>query len=146
MHKRTVEPGRAGFTLIELLVVVVIIGILAAVVGPRFFGKTEQAKVAAAKAQIENFSISLDSYQLDTGDYPSTQQGLQALITKPSSPPIPKNWRGPYLRKKDVPLDPWGNPYVYTYPAKNGPDFDLLSYGKDGKPGGTGDNAEITNW
>ncbi len=146
MHKYSEYRGSAGFTLIELLVVIVIIGILAAVVGPRFFGKTEQAKVSAAKAQIENFSISLDSYQLDTGDYPTTQQGLRALITQPSSPPIPKNWRGPYLRKKEVPLDPWGNPYVYTYPAKNGPDFDLLSYGKDGKPGGTGDNAEITNW
>ncbi len=135
-----------GFTLIELLVVIVIIGVLASVVGPRFFGKTEQAKIAAAQAQIENFSISLDSYQLDTGEFPTSEQGLDALIQLPSSPPVPKNWRGPYLRKKQIPLDPWGNPYVYEYPAKNGPDFDLTSYGKDGRPGGTGDDAEITNW
>ncbi len=146
MNKRFKQKGHAGFTLIELLVVIVIIGILASVVGPRFFGKTDQAKVGAAKAQIENFCVALDSYELDTGDYPTTQQGLSALISKPTTPPIPRKWNGPYLRKKEVPLDPWENPYVYTYPAKNGPDFDLLSYGKDGKSGGSGDNAEITNW
>jgi general secretion pathway protein G len=137
---------KKGFTLIELLVVVVIIGVLASVVGPRFFGKTDQARISAAQAQVENFSISLDSYQLDTSAFPTTEQGLMALVQRPNTPPEPKNWRGPYLRKKELPMDPWGNPYIYEYPAKNGPDFDLLSYGKDGQPGGTGDNADITNW
>jgi general secretion pathway protein G len=135
-----------GFTLIELLVVIVIIGILASVVGPRFFGKTDQARIAAAQAQIENFCIALDSYQLDTGVFPTAGQGLAALIERPSASPVPKNWRGPYLRKKEVPLDPWGNPYIYQYPPKNGPDYDILSYGKDGHPGGSEDNADITNW
>ncbi|MCG8567796.1 MAG: type II secretion system major pseudopilin GspG [Desulfobacterales bacterium] len=145
LGKRLIHQN-AGFTLIELLVVVVIIGVLASVVGPRFFGKTEQAKISAARAQIENFSIALDSYQLDTGAFPTTEQGLAALVTKTATPPEPKNWRGPYLRKKEIPSDPWGNPYLYEYPAKNGPDFDLLSYGKNGQLGGTGDDADITNW
>ncbi len=97
MARRTYQQG---FTLIELLVVIVIIGVLAAVVGPRLFGKTDQAKVAAAKAQIENFSMALEGYQLDNGFLPSTEQGLKALVEKPTTKPVPQNWRGPYLKKK----------------------------------------------
>ncbi len=135
------------FTLIELLVVIIIIGVLAGVVGPRFLGRTDQAKVSAAQQQIENFSLALDSYQLDNGHFPSTQQGLAALIKKPSGSPEPKGWRGPYLKKKEVPTDPWGNPYAYVCPGKNNPqEYDLMSYGKDGKEGGEGDAADITNW
>ncbi|MBN2713664.1 MAG: type II secretion system major pseudopilin GspG [Planctomycetes bacterium] len=136
-----------GFTLIELLVVIIIIGVLAGVVGPRFLGRTDQAKVSAAQQQIENFSLALDSYQLDNGNFPSTQQGLDALIKKPSGSPEPKGWRGPYLKKKELPTDPWGNAYVYTSPGKNNPqEYDLVSFGKDGKEGGEGDDADITNW
>jgi len=135
-----------GFSLIEMLVVVVIIGVLAAVVGPRFMGKTEQARIAAAKSQIENFSIALDSYQLDNGFYPTTEQGLKALIEKPTSGKVPPNWRGPYLSKKSIPADPWGRPYLFTCPGKHHPDYDLVSHGKDGKEGGEGDNADIANW
>lgn len=135
-----------GFSLIEMLVVVVIIGVLAAVVGPRFMGKTEQARIAAAKSQIENFSIALDSYQLDNGFYPTTEQGLKALIEKPGSGKTPPNWRGPYLSKKSIPPDPWGRPYIYVSPGKHHPDYDLVCHGKDGKEGGQGDDADITNW
>ncbi|NDV27656.1 type II secretion system major pseudopilin GspG [Desulfovibrio sp. JC010] len=141
MHK-----GKNGFTLIEMLVVIVIIGVLAAIVAPRFFGKTDEAKVAAAKAQIEDFSMALQSYQLDTGNFPSTQQGLEALVKKPSTAPVPENWHGPYMSKNAIPKDPWNNAYVYTSPGKHSPDFDLLSYGKDGKAGGSGENADITNY
>lgn len=140
------EIRHKGFTLIEMLVVVVIIGVLGAVVGPRFFGKADQAKVAAARAQIENFSMALNSYYLDTGYFPTTQQGLKALVEKPTSPPVPDNWRGPYLSKMTIPSDPWNRSFVYTCPGKHHPDYDLLSYGKDGKAGGTGDDAEITNY
>ncbi len=136
----------AGFTLIEMLVVIVIIGVLAAIVAPRFFGKTDEAKVAAAKAQIEDFSMALNSYELDTGNFPTTQQGLKALVEKPSTPPVPSNWRGPYMSKNTIPKDPWNTPYFYTSPGKHNPDFDLLSYGKDGKAGGSGDDADITNY
>jgi general secretion pathway protein G len=139
--------ARGGFTLIELLVVIVIIGVLAGVVGPRLFGKTDQAKVVAAKQQIEALSLALDSYQLDNGVFPTTQQGLKALVEKPSGKPEAKNWRGPYLKKKEIPSDPWGNPYEYSSPGKhNNEQYDLLSRGKDGKEGGEGDNADITNW
>ena len=136
-----------AFTLIELLVVVIIIGVLAGVVAPRFFGKTDQARVAAAKQQIENFSLALDSYQLDNGSYPSSEQGIKALFEKPKGRPEARNWRGPYMKKKSVPLDPWGNPYVYVSPGKKNPqEYDLICYGKDGREGGEGDDADITNW
>jgi general secretion pathway protein G len=135
-----------GFTLIEMLVVVVIIGVLASIVGPRFFGKADEAKIAAAKSQLEVFSLALDSYQLDTGDYPSQEQGLKALVEKPNTGTIPKNWNGPYLRKREIPLDPWGRAYGYVKPGKRNPDYDLYCLGKDGKDGGNGDNADIHNW
>jgi len=118
-----------GFTLIELLVVMVIIGLLAALVGPRFIRQEEKAKVKAAKAQIELLSTSLDTFRLDVGRYPTTQEGLEALRTQPGGL---ERWDGPYL-KKDVPLDPWGKPYIYKSPGDHGP-FDILSYGADGAP------------
>jgi general secretion pathway protein G len=129
-----------GFTLIELLVVVVIIGLLAGFVAPRYFSQVGKSEVSVAKAQIDALEKALDTYRLDTGHYPSTELGLNALVQKPASEP---KWSGPYLRK-DIPLDPWGKPYVYKVPGEKG-DFDLLSYGKDGQPGGSGENADLTN-
>ncbi len=128
-----------GFTLLELLVVIVIIGLLAAYVGPRYFSTIGKASGGVAKQQIESFGKALDTYRLDTGHYPTTEQGLAALLTKPNDE---AKWAGPYLSKA-VPLDPWSKPYVYRAPGTNG-DFDLLSYGKDGQPGGEGENADVT--
>ena len=130
----------AGFTLLELLVVVLIIGLLAGFVAPRYFGQVGKSEVNVAKAQIDALEKALDQYRLDTGHYPSTELGLAALVQRPTNEP---KWGGPYLRK-DVPLDPWGKPYVYRMPGEKG-DFDLLSYGKDGQPGGTGENSDLTN-
>ena len=130
-----------GFTLIELLVVMIIIGLLAALVGPRFIRQEEKAKVKAAKAQIELLSTALDPFRLDVGRYPTSQEGLEALRTQPGGL---ERWDGPYL-KKEVPTDPWGKPYVYKSPGEHGP-FDILSYGADGTAGGDGDNRDITSW
>jgi len=130
-----------GFTLIELLVVMVIIGLLAALVGPRFIRQEEKAKIKAAKAQIELLSTALDTFRLDVGRYPTTEEGLEALRTKPGGL---ERWDGPYL-KKDVPLDPWGKAYAYKSPGEHGA-FDIVSYGADGLSGGEGDNRDITNW
>jgi general secretion pathway protein G len=130
-----------GFTLIELLVVMVIIGLLAALVGPRFIRQEEKAKIKAAKAQIELLSTALDTFRLDVGRYPTTEEGLEALRTKPGGL---ERWDGPYL-KKDVPLDPWGKAYAYKSPGEHGP-FDIVSYGADGVSGGEGDNRDIANW
>jgi general secretion pathway protein G len=132
--------GSFGFTLIELLVVVVIIGLLAGFVAPRYFSQVGKSEIGVAKAQIDALGKALDTYRLDTGHYPGSELGLKALVERPASEP---KWTGPYLRK-DVPLDPWGRPYVYKVPGEKG-DFDLLSYGKDGQPGGTGENADLTN-
>lgn len=131
---------QAGFTLLELLVVIVIIGLLAAYVGPKYFAQLGKSEVTIAKAQIESFEKALDTYRLDVGRYPTTEEGLNALLTKPTDAP---KWNGPYL-KKAVPPDPWGHPYVYKSPGSKG-DFDILSYGRDGKPGGSGDDADIAN-
>lgn len=130
----------SGFTLLELLVVIVIIGLLAAYVGPKYFSQLGKSEVTVAKAQIEAFEKALDTFRLDVGRYPSTEEGLNSLLAKPATA---NRWSGPYL-KKQVPLDPWGRPYVYRSPGSKG-DFDILSYGKDGQPGGTEDNADITN-
>ncbi len=131
----------AGFTLLELLVVVAIIGLLVGYVAPRYFGQVGKAESATAKAQIDALEKALDQYRLDTGHYPSSEAGLNALVAKPANEP---KWNGPYL-KKAVPLDPWNNAYVYRQPGEKGGDFDLVSYGKDGKPGGSGEDADIGN-
>lgn len=130
----------AGFTLLELLVVVAIIGLLVGFVAPRYFGQIGKSEVTAARAQIDALEKALDQYRLDTGHYPSTEQGLAALLQRPQNEP---KWNGPYLRK-DVPPDPWGKPYQYRAPGEKA-DFDLLSLGKDGAPGGSGENADISN-
>lgn len=130
-----------GFTLMELLLVLVIMGLLAALVGPTLYQRIKPAKEAAARAQIENFATALDSFLLDVGRYPSTAEGLPALQSKPASA---DKWNGPYL-KKDVPADPWGHSYVYRSPGRNGA-YEILSYGADGKEGGEGEHADITSW
>ena len=127
-----------GFTLLELLVVIVIIGLLAGYVAPRYFGQVGKSEVQVAKAQIESIEKALDQYRLDTRNYPTAEQGLDALTAKPANA---NGWSGPYL-KKAVPNDPWGRAYVYRVPGTKG-DFDLYSLGKDGKPGGTGEDADI---
>ena len=127
-----------GFTLLELLVVVAIIGLLAAYVGPKYFGQLGKSEQALAKAQIESFHKALASYRLDVGNFPSTEDGLGALMTKPAAA---AKWNGPYLSKA-VPPDPWGKQYVYRSPGSKG-DYELLSYGKDGQPGGSGDAADV---
>ena len=129
-----------GFTLLELLVVVVIIGLLASYVAPKYFSQVGKSEVQVAKAQIDAFEKALDQYRLDLRRYPTTEQGLKALVEKPTTEP---QWNGPYLRKA-VPLDPWGRPYVYKAPGAKS-EFELVSYGKDGQPGGTGENADIAN-
>jgi general secretion pathway protein G len=130
----------SGFTLLELLVVVAIIGLLVGYVAPRYFGQIGKSEIATAKAQIDALEKALDQYRLDTGHYPSTELGLGALVTKPANE---AKWNGPYL-KKAVPLDPWGKAYAYKQPGEHG-DFDLVSYGKDGAPGGTGESADLSN-
>lgn len=144
-HRPPRRPSR-GFTLIELLIVMVIIGLLAALVGPRMFGQLEGSKSKTAKVQIEMLGAALDAYRLDMGSYPSTEAGLAALWTAPTQPDgsAAANWRGPYL-KKPVPNDPWGKPYHYRSPGEKG-EYDLYSYGKDGVEGGEGDNADVVSW
>jgi general secretion pathway protein G len=143
MYQLKTGTGSAarGFTLLELLVVMVIIGLLAGFVAPRYFAQVGKSQVKVAKAQIDALDKALDQFRLDVGRYPTTEEGLQALVTAPSNEPA---WSGPYL-KKGVPADPWGRPYLYAQPGGHG-DFDLLSYGKDGRAGGTGEDADVTNW
>ena len=130
-----------GFTLLELLVVMVIIGLLVAYVGPKYFGQLGKSEIKAAKAQIDSFEKALDQYRLDTGHYPSTEQGLKALNARPANEP---KWQGPYLNKA-IPADPWGNAYQYRQPGEHG-EVDVWSFGKDGQPGGSGEGADVTNW
>ena len=135
-----------GFTLIELLVVIVILGILVGIVGVRIMGEPEKAKRTKAQVQIANMETALKLYKLDNGYYPTTEQGLQALVEPPTVGQLPKAWReGGYLEKGKVPMDPWGNEYVYLSPGIHG-DFDLISYGAEGEPGGEGNDADINNW
>ncbi len=138
--ERKKEMRAAGFTLIELLVVLVIIGLLGALVAPRFIGKGEQAKPQAARAQVELFATALDTYKLDVGNYPDNLNQLIETGQEEMS-----RWRGPYLSKRVIPKDPWGNDYVYKHPGENG-DYDLSSYGKDGEEGGEGLNRDINSW
>lgn len=135
-------PGNvSGFTLLELLVVMVIIGLLAGYVGPKYFAQVGKSEIKVARAQLVALDKALDQYRLDTGHYPTTDQGLAALNAAPANEP---KWDGPYL-KKAVPPDPWGNPYLYKIPGEHGSEFDLYSYGKDGQPGGEGEAADIYN-
>jgi general secretion pathway protein G len=136
------RSSQAGFTLIEMMVVMVIIGLLMALVGPRFIRQEEKAKVRAARAQVELLGTALDTFRLDVGRYPSSQEGLAALRQRPFGV---DRWDGPYL-KKDVPKDPWDHAYGYRSPGENGHPYDLYSYGADGSPGGDGDNRDITSW
>jgi general secretion pathway protein G len=133
--------GPRGFTLLELLVVIVIIGLLASYVGPKYFAQIGKSEVTVAKAQIEGLAKALDTYRIDMGQYPKTEEGLASLFVRPAE--NASKWNGPYLNK-DVPLDPWGHPYQYRNPGSRG-GIDIISYGKDGQPGGTGENADITN-
>ena len=130
-----------GFTLLELLVVMVIIGLLAGYVGPKYFAQIGKSETKAAKAELDALGKAMDQSRLDTGHYPAMEQGLAALFTPPANEP---KWDGPYLQK-DVPPDPWGRPYVFRIPGEHG-EYDLLSYGKDGQPGGVKEAADVTNW
>jgi general secretion pathway protein G len=135
---RRIRRSLAGFTLLELLVVIVIIGLLAGYVAPRYFSQVGKSEIQVARAQIESLEKALDQYRLDMRRYPSAEEGLAALVAKPASAPA---WSGPYL-KKAVPGDPWGRPYVYRTPGQKS-EFEVVSYGRDGKPGGTGEDADI---
>jgi general secretion pathway protein G len=137
---------RRGFTLIEIMVVIAILALLAALVGPRIIGRSDDAKIADAKVQIKNLETALKLYKLDSGTYPSTEQGLMALVSAPTVGTIPKNYRSEgYLESKQVPKDPWGNDFVYLSPGEHG-DYDLYSFGADGVKGGEGKNADIESW
>lgn len=138
--------GEAGFTFIELMVVIVILGILAGLVIPRLMGRPEEAKQTKARMQIESLETALKLFKLDNGFYPTTEQGLQALVEKPEAGKIPQKWRkGGYLEKGRVPNDPWGNPYVYLSPGIQG-EYDLISYAADGVQGGEEENKDINSW
>lgn len=133
--------NRKGFTLIELLVVITILGLLAVIVVPNFIKKVGPAKQQAAQTQIESLGLALDTFLLDVGRYPTTSEGLQALIKDPGV----ENWKGAYLKKSEIPLDPWGSPYVYTSPGTHG-EYDLMSLGADKAQGGEGENQDIVSW
>jgi len=138
--------NKKGFTLLEIIVVVFILSLLAAIVAPKIIGRTDDARIADAKVQIKNLETALKLFKLDNGFYPSTEQGLAALLEKPTTGQIPPKYRdGGYLEQKRVPPDPWGNSYLYISPGLNG-DFDIISYGGDGKEGGEGKDADIESW
>ncbi len=138
--------NKRGFTLIEIMVVIVILALLAALVGPKILGRTDDAKIQTTKTQIRSLESALKLYKLDNGVYPTTEQGLNALVAKPTVGVAPKNYKeGGYLESKQVPKDGWGNDYIYVSPGENG-DYDLYSYGADGVKGGEGKNADINSW
>ena len=142
---RRVGGSRSAFTLLEVLVVLLVIGLLAALVGPQIVGRVSDARTTAARTQLELFALALDSYRLDNGSYPTTEQGLAALRERPRRGPAPINWRGPYLRK-EVPLDPWGRPYGYRSPGEKHPTgYDLVTLGRDGASGGAGEDADLVS-
>ena len=135
-----------GFTLIELMVVLVILGVLASLIVPRIMGRPEEARRIKARIDIQSLETALKLYNLDNGDYPTTEQGLQALLEPPSTGVLPKKWReGGYLEKGKIQEDPWGNEYIYLSPGSQG-DFDIISYGSDGEPGGEGKDEDVSNW
>ena len=135
-----------GFTLIELMVVLVILGVLASLIVPRIMGRPEEARRIKARVDIQSLETAVKLYNLDNGNYPTTEQGLQALIEPPATGTLPKNWReGGYLEKGKIPEDPWGNEYIYLSPGSHG-DFDIISYGADGEAGGEGKDADIVSW
>ncbi len=137
----------AGFTLIEVMVVIIILGLLAAIVMPRLVGQTDKARYEQAKIQMRILEDALKRYRLENGRFPTTGQGLQALVQKPSSPPIPRNWpTGGYLDKPEVPPDPWGNPFIYVSPGQHGPDYDMISLGADSIEGGEGYDQDVQSW
>ena len=140
-HRNSLIFRVCGFTLLELLVVMVIIGLLAAYVGPKYFSQIGKSEIKMAQSQIDALEKALHQFRLDVGSYPTTEQGLAALITSPDNN---KKWQGPYL-SKNPPPDPWGRPYIYKYPGEHN-DFDLFTHGKDGQPGGENEMADITNW
>ena len=144
VHK--MRNSRKGFTLIELMIVIVIIGILATLLVPRIMDRPEEARRIKAKTDIKTIESALKLYKIDNGSYPTTEQGLEALIKKPETSPLPRKWKeGGYLEGSTVPKDPWGNPYYYTSPTADGKDFEIISYGSDGEQGGTGKNADISS-
>jgi general secretion pathway protein G len=139
---RAIAPAEQGLTLVEMIVVLAIIALIAAIIVPNVIGRPDQARVTVAQTDLKSISAALKIYRLDNGDYPSTAQGLAALVTKPTGDPTPRNWNASgYL--DTLPVDPWGNPYSYRSPGDAGAGFDLSSTGKDGKPGGEGLNADI---
>lgn len=138
--------NKNGFSLIELMVVVVILGILASLIVPKFMGRTDEAKQVKAKVDIASIETGLKLYRIDNGTYPSTEQGLSALVEQPDTEPVPQKWvQGGYLEKGKVPKDPWGRDYLYLSPGVHG-DFDIISYGADGAPGGEGKDMDIKSW
>lgn len=140
------NSNRRGFTLIELMIVIVIIGILATLLIPRIMERPEEARRVKAKMDIKAIESAIKLYKIDTGSYPTTEQGLAALIKKPETAPVPMKWReGGYLDSNNVPTDPWNNPYYYVSPTPEGKDYEILSYGHDGTPGGTGKDADISS-
>lgn len=144
MYKKRLDDR--GFTLIEIMVVVIILGLLAAIVAPRLIGRAGEAKQTSARVQIKGIETALKLYKLDNGFYPSTEQGLQALIEAPTSGRLPPRWRlGGYLERGKLPKDPWGNDYIYLSPGVHD-DFDIISYGADGEPGGEGEDMDINSW
>lgn len=141
------RPREAGFTLIELMIVIVILGLLAAIVMPRIVGETDKARYGTARAQMRVLEDALKRYKLDHGVYPTTEQGLDALVMQPSTGNIPERWpEGGYLDRQEIPLDPWGSPYIYLSPGVYSPDFDLISLAADGLEGGEGFDADIESW
>ncbi len=141
------KKNQKGFTLIEIMVVVIILGMLAALVLPRIMGQEDKARVEACKVQIRSLESALDAYKLDNGFYPTTEQGLNALIVKPESGRVPQRWReGGYLKPARIPKDPWNKDFIYLSPGNEGRDYDIISHGADNEPGGEGKNADIESW
>jgi len=146
-HKRSSSRAvRYGFTLIELLVVIIVLGLLAGLVAPQILGRVSEARTKTAQTQIELIGVALDNYRLDNGSYPTTEQGLEALVAKPARSPVPLNWRGPYLRKA-LPRDPWDRAYIYRSPGEHSPSaYDLSTLGRDGGPGGEDEDTDLVSW